>query len=111
RYVAFVGALGERVAWDTFLHAFASVAATRPDATLLVVGDGGQEKDVDALVEELGLGGRVIRTGHVDPERVASLTGAATGCLGASARRAAEERWSWYALTGRIVPLLDRDPS
>jgi glycosyltransferase involved in cell wall biosynthesis len=81
RYVAFVGALGERVAWDTFVEAFAIVAATRPDATLLIVGDGPQERDVDALVERLDLGAQVIRTGHVDPVRVAQLTGAATVCL------------------------------
>jgi glycosyltransferase involved in cell wall biosynthesis len=184
RYIAFVGALGERVAWDTFLYAFAIVAQTRPDASLLIVGDGPQERDVDALVERLSLGACVIRTGHVNPERVAQLTGAATVCLvahrshyqsrigassmklteyfargrpvvaiamaglremieesgagvvvppddpdalaaaigellddpvraeacGASARRAAEERWSWHALAARIVPLLERDP-
>jgi glycosyltransferase involved in cell wall biosynthesis len=184
RYVAFVGAIGERVAWDTFVHAFAIVVRTRPDATLLVVGDGPQEGDLDRLVEQLSLGAHVVRTGHVDPERVAQLTGAASVCLvahrphyqarigassmklteyfargrpvvatamaglqemieesgagivvppddpealataigallddperadrcGAAARRAAEEKWSWHALAGRIVPLLETDP-
>jgi glycosyltransferase involved in cell wall biosynthesis len=80
-YVAFVGALGERVAWDTFLHAFAELAPAHPEASLLIVGDGPQERDVDALVAQLGLGDRVVRTGHVDPDRVAQLTGAATVCL------------------------------
>jgi glycosyltransferase involved in cell wall biosynthesis len=109
RYVAFVGALGERVAWDTFLRAFAIVARTRPDATLVIAGDGPQAADVDALVAELALGDQVIRTGFVDRARVLRLTGAATVCLVAHRPRyqsrigASSVKLTEYFAAGRAV--------
>lgn len=47
----------------TLVRAVAPVLAARPDAALLVVGDGPLRPQVEALVADLGLGGRVVLAG------------------------------------------------
>lgn len=59
RYVACVARLHPVKDHRTLLHAFAQVAATRPDTDLLLVGDGVLRPDLEALVNTLGLGQRV----------------------------------------------------
>ena len=82
RYAVFTGLFAEWVDFDTLLRAFARVAAQRPEARLLLVGDGAERPRVESLVDELGLHEQVVLTGFVtEPERVATLLGAATVCL------------------------------
>src|SRR5207253_1945370 len=60
--LAFVGALGDRrKGFDTLFHAFAFLCATVPswDATLLVVGAGGELEDWKRHAEEAGLSRRI----------------------------------------------------
>jgi glycosyltransferase involved in cell wall biosynthesis len=113
RYVVFAGLFASWVEFDTMLHAFARVAQTRPDATLVLVGDGPRRPAVQRLVHELGLEDSVLLTGFVrDRERVRDLIGAATVCLvahwaprlqriGASPTKVAE-----YLASGRAVVAL-----
>ena len=50
----------------TLVRAFARVAAARPDAVLLLVGDGPVRAEVDTLVAALGLQARVRTAGWID---------------------------------------------
>jgi glycosyltransferase involved in cell wall biosynthesis len=82
RYAVFTGLFADWVDFDTLLRAFARVAADRPRARLLLVGDGDERPHVESLVEELGLREQVVLTGFVpERERVVTLLGAATVCL------------------------------
>jgi len=47
----------------TFLRAAARVAATRPETTFTIVGDGPGRREIERQVRELGLGDRVVLTG------------------------------------------------
>ena len=58
----------------TFLRAAAHIAAARPDARFLVVGDGPDRPELEALAAGLGLGDRVNFTGmRSDVEAVLSI--------------------------------------
>ncbi|MGZ4317716.1 MAG: glycosyltransferase [Gaiellaceae bacterium] len=82
RYAIFTGLFAEWVDFDTLLGAFARVAAERPEARLLLVGDGAERPRVESLVDKLGIREQVVLIGFVrEPERVATLLGAATVCL------------------------------
>jgi glycosyltransferase involved in cell wall biosynthesis len=59
RYVACVARFHPVKDHHTLLHAFARVAASRPDSDLLLVGDGVLRPQLEALVQTLGLDGRV----------------------------------------------------
>lgn len=52
---------------DVFLRAAALVAAHRPDARFLVVGDGSQRASLETLASQLGLDGRVAFMGVLAP--------------------------------------------
>ncbi|RLF09711.1 MAG: hypothetical protein DRJ62_06245 [Thermoprotei archaeon] len=65
---------------DTLVKAFKAVAEKNPKAKLLLVGDGPLEGDVRALIEELGLQGRVVITGYTD-NPYAYIDGSALGVL------------------------------
>ena len=54
---------------DALLRAFALVAAEHEQAALTIAGAGPEESALRALVEELGLTGRVDLPGHVDAEQ------------------------------------------
>ncbi|UVY84834.1 glycosyltransferase [Brachybacterium sp. NBEC-018] len=54
---------------DALLRAFALVAAEHEQATLTIAGAGPEEQTLRALVEELGLTGRVDLPGHLDAEQ------------------------------------------
>jgi glycosyltransferase involved in cell wall biosynthesis len=84
-YVLFTGLFAPWVDFDTMLEGFAAAAADRPRARMLLVGDGPRGAEVDARIERLGLGDRVVRTGFVaDRDRVSRLAGAATLALSAT---------------------------
>ncbi len=59
RYVAMVARFHPVKDHAMLLHAFAEVAAARPDVDLLLVGDGPLRGDWEALVQRLGIVGRV----------------------------------------------------
>jgi glycosyltransferase involved in cell wall biosynthesis len=68
-----VGFLGTLKPWhglDTLLGAFARLHAWRPDAQMLIVGDGPEAPRIAATLERLGLTGAVRLTGAVDPAEV-----------------------------------------
>ncbi len=82
RYVVFTGRFADWVEFETMLRAFAVVVASRPDARLVLVGDGPRRADVERLIAELELAERVVLTGFVrERERVRDLVGAASVCL------------------------------
>lgn len=55
---------------DIVLRSFAEIARIRPDATLVVVGDGAERRALEALATELDLGPKVTFTGLLSRERV-----------------------------------------
>jgi glycosyltransferase involved in cell wall biosynthesis len=63
RVVAQVGRLAPQKDYPTFLAAAAEIAGAAPDVDFLVVGEGAERPALEALVERLGLGGRVRFTG------------------------------------------------
>ncbi|SIT06263.1 Glycosyltransferase involved in cell wall bisynthesis [Roseivivax lentus] len=70
----FLAALEPRKNHAAFLHAWAAAAAIRPDARLLIAGDGPLAAELGVLVQTLGLGDRVRFLGHRDdPERLIAL--------------------------------------
>ncbi len=60
---------------EIFLEAAAMMSLQRPDLRFLVVGEGPRRKQVEAKISELGLGDRVIMTGHRnDVERILAVS-------------------------------------
>jgi len=55
---------------DLLLEAFACILPARPDARLLIVGGGEDYQTIRQRVQEMGLAGRTIMTGRVDPDDV-----------------------------------------
>jgi glycosyltransferase involved in cell wall biosynthesis len=79
RYVAFCGGFHLWTDFETMLASFAQVAASRPDARLLLVGDGPARELIEDQVRRLQLADRVVMTGLVhDRERVRDYLSAAT---------------------------------
>jgi phosphatidylinositol alpha-1,6-mannosyltransferase len=62
-----VGRLVRRKGIDTLLRAWAVVRETRPDAELIVVGDGPERQRLSRLAGALGVGRAVWFTGGLDP--------------------------------------------
>lgn len=63
-----LGAVGRLVSGKGFaclLEAFAAVSAHRPDARLVIVGEGSQRTALEAGIERLGLHGKVFLPGHL----------------------------------------------
>lgn len=63
--IGFVGSLKPWHGLEFLLDAFAGIAAARPDAALMIVGDGPGMADLQARVAHEDLHGRVILAGHV----------------------------------------------
>lgn len=63
--VLFVGRFVEKKGLPDLVRAFGRVAVARPEARLILVGDGPLRPDVERLVGELGLDGRVDLPGFV----------------------------------------------
>lgn len=116
RYVLFVGAFQPWVDFDMMLGAFADVAAERPWARLILVGDGDRRDEVEELIARHGLNGAVERTGYLgDRADVSAYLSAATVCLaplhpehiariGVSPTKLAEYLGSGRAIVGTAVP-------
>lgn len=84
RYALFTGLFADWVDFETMLGGFAEAARARPDARLILAGDGLERARVESLIAAHGLGDRVILTGFVaDRSRIRDLLGSATVCLAA----------------------------
>lgn len=70
KVLIFVGRLGREKNVDLLLDAFGIVADARPDAVLVMVGDGPERARLEADVEKRGWTGRVVFTGTLDRRRV-----------------------------------------
>jgi glycosyltransferase involved in cell wall biosynthesis len=66
RYVVFCGHFAPWVDFDTILDGFAIVARHRPDARLLLMGDGSEREQIERRVRELGIEAAVIITGFIE---------------------------------------------
>ena len=85
RYVVFCGHFAPWVDFDTIIRGFGVVARARPDARLLLVGEGGEREQVERMLDELSIRERVIFTGYVsDRERVRDYVAASTVALSAN---------------------------
>jgi len=73
--VGFVGTLKPWHGLDTLVVAFAALHAARPEARLLVVGDGPGREALQRTLEERGLRAAATLTGAVEPQAVPSLLG------------------------------------
>ena len=60
------GRLGDQKDFETLVRAFALLSKERPEARLLIIGEGKQRRMLEALVRELGLEGRAGLPGY-DP--------------------------------------------
>lgn len=65
-----VARLEERKGHDTVIRALPQVLASVPEAVYLIVGQGAQLNNLQALVNKLGLSGRVIFAGVVSPDEL-----------------------------------------
>ena len=78
-YVVCVAAFNRKKAHDTLIRAFASVAGP---SQLVLIGDGPLRADIERLIDELGLGGRIVLVGNQPPNIVARvLAGAVCSVL------------------------------
>lgn len=70
--------------WDVAIRAFAIIAGRIPDVQLVIGGAGDQESILKALIEELGLQGRVELVGNVAYEDVPTFIASGLIFVGAS---------------------------
>jgi glycosyltransferase involved in cell wall biosynthesis len=85
RYVVFCGHFAPWVDFDTIAGAFAIVARARPDARLLLVGEGSERPRLEHMLEAGGASEAAIFTGYVsDRSRVRDYVAAATVALSAN---------------------------
>lgn len=78
RIVLFAGRLNFKKGIEILIPAFAEAAARHEDALLVLAGpDGGFAARARALVEEHGIAGRTLFTGHLDGELLAAVYAAA----------------------------------
>jgi glycosyltransferase involved in cell wall biosynthesis len=97
--VAFVGRLVEEKGIEDLLRAVGLCAATTPDITALVVGEGQDRAQFEKSAVELGVADRVSFTGWVQPEHVASYLAAADVFV-APSRRAVD---GWVEAQGLTI--------
>lgn len=64
KLVGAVGRLNWQKGFDELLRAFALVLEKHPDAKLVIAGEGDRRRDLERLVERLGIGGSVSLHGH-----------------------------------------------
>jgi len=79
--LVFLGVLYAHQGVITLLKAMAEVLRAKPDAVLLVVGDGPARADLEASAASLGIGDAVTFTGSVPYEEIPRYLGAATCCV------------------------------
>jgi glycosyltransferase involved in cell wall biosynthesis len=89
--VIFVGRLVEEKGVGDLLHAVALLSPSRPDVSALILGDGQQRAEFEAMAAQLGIAGRVTFVGWVDPVEVPSYLAAADVFVGPS--KSSPEGW------------------
>ena len=67
--VVAAGRLTNQKGFDVLIRAFAPVVREVPDATLVILGEGGQRRSLTALAESTGCAGSIIFAGHRDDVR------------------------------------------
>jgi glycosyltransferase involved in cell wall biosynthesis len=77
RLVVYVGRLVETKGMRELVEAFSRLAARDPALLLALVGDGVMRGELDALIRDRGLAGRILMPGGFGPERVAEWIAAA----------------------------------
>jgi len=70
RLITYLGMFKDYQGVDYLLRAFADIAARRPEARLLLVGDGPCRRQYEELIDATGLAGRVIMPGLVPHDDV-----------------------------------------
>ena len=70
RVLVYLGRLAKEKNIDELLSCFAACAQEHPDLRLLLVGDGPYREELEEQVSSLGIGGRVVFAGMVEPEEV-----------------------------------------
>lgn len=68
--IGFVGTLKPWHGVETLVESFAGLSPADPALRLLIVGDGPQREDLEALVRERGIADRTIFRGAVDPSGI-----------------------------------------
>ena len=81
RYIAFVGSMKSWHALEDLVDAFGLVAQQRPDAQLLLVGDGPSRPAAAARAQARGLGARVTFAGSKPHEEVPLYIAASAFCV------------------------------
>lgn len=82
--IVYVGTLARVRRLETIVEAFAAVAAKRPEATLVIVGDGdlpGEKAFLEEEARRLGVAERVLFTGFVPMEEAWRYAASAAVCL------------------------------
>lgn len=76
RLIVWIGRLAYQKDPQCFVYAAAAVCRDVPDVTCLMVGDGPLRAEVEALIDELGMRGRIVVTGFRDdvPEILAAAS-------------------------------------
>ena len=64
--IGMVGRISQQKAPDIFVRAAAVLKKSLPNSYFMIVGDGDQRNEIERLVKECGLNGRILITGWVD---------------------------------------------
>ncbi len=86
--LVFVGRLVEEKGLSDLIRAVALLAAELPDATVMILGDGQERADMEALASRLDVSDRVHFLGWVESEEVPAYLAAAEIFVGPSKRAA-----------------------
>jgi glycosyltransferase involved in cell wall biosynthesis len=81
RLIVFVGTLPRFSGLDALIREFTEMSWRIPDIKLLIVGDGEQRSDLDKLIRDTGLSGRVIITGYRPQEEIPDYINIADVCV------------------------------
>ena len=103
--IAMLAALEPRKGHAPLLRAISGVLRARPDARLVLAGEGAERGRVEAIVAELGLADRVAVIGYrTDPERIVAM---ADLCVHCSALEGLPRSVLQYLAAGKPVAMFD----
>ena len=84
KVLLFLGRIGEEKNLDELVRNFKVLRETRDDVVLMIVGGGPYFEELQTLIGELGLNGKVITVGMVKPDEIANYYGVADIFVNAS---------------------------
>lgn len=73
KIIGFVGSFYRYEGLDLLVKAFASISKTQSDAFLLLVGGGEMKKELEELVNQLGINEKVLMPGRIDHSKIAEV--------------------------------------